>query len=145
MNRRAMILLLAGLMVLALSGIAAAAHSGGHAVTPPRGKSAQAPKSGDANEPAENEQEGEGVHGGTIERTHADCPLPDGATLSGNWTHGDYVSAWAKSDPTTAKDAAQSSCGKPAAAVAHSAEKGKSGQAHGPPSNVPAPQPPVHS
>lgn len=55
------------------------------------------------------------------ERFHGDattCALPEGTTLSGDWSHGQFVSAWAASgdhDRTVA--AAQSDCGKPSAAV----------------------------
>jgi hypothetical protein len=59
--------------------------------------------------------EDEGVHGGTIERFHAGCDVPDGAKLSGNWTHGDYVTAWAATgDNAKIQEAAHSRCGKPA-------------------------------
>jgi hypothetical protein len=145
-NRRILILLLSGLVALALGGgIAAAAHSGTHTPSPARGKSASAPKDDQADQADENGQDGEGVHGGSVDRVHDNCPLPDGVSLSGNWTHGDYVSAWAKSDPTTAKDAAQSPCGKPAAASSHGGDhaQGQSGEhRHGPPSTIP-PQPSV--
>ena len=41
------------------------------------------------------------------------CNLVDTGTLSGNWTHGDYVSAVEKKDPSKVREAAQSDCGKP--------------------------------
>jgi hypothetical protein len=55
------------------------------------------------------------VHGGPNQRFHTSgaCPLPAGAKLAGNWTHGDYVTAWADADETKVRDAAHSSCGKP--------------------------------
>lgn len=56
-----------------------------------------------------------GVHGGPKPRFHdrAECNLTDVSKLPGNWTHGDYVSAVAKSDPSKVRDAAKSRCGKP--------------------------------
>lgn len=56
-----------------------------------------------------------GVHGGPKPRFHdaGECNLVDGSKLPGNWTHGDYVSAVAKKDPSKVRDAAHSRCGKP--------------------------------
>jgi hypothetical protein len=61
------------------------------------------------------EAEDEGIHGGPTPRFHDSgaCPLPAGVELAGNWTHGDYVSAWAEADETKVRDAAHSPCGKP--------------------------------
>ena len=74
---------------------------------------------------------GAGQHGGSVQRFHdsASCPLPNGVTLSGNWTHGDYVSAWAAAgNPAAVQAAAHSSCGKPAKGAGHSKDKhGKDG------------------
>lgn len=56
------------------------------------------------------------VHGGTVARFHdaAACPLPAGVTLSGNWTHGDYVRAVATThDRHLIRVAARSKCGRP--------------------------------
>jgi hypothetical protein len=82
--------------------------------------------------------EGEGVHGGPQARIHTGCTLATG--LTGNWTHGDYVSAVAEAhqgDSDVISEAAQSDCGK----VDHEtgdgphgqsgAEHGKSGLPHG--------------
>jgi hypothetical protein len=56
-----------------------------------------------------------------VARFHGDataCPQPDGAALEGNWTHGDYVSAWAKTgDHAKTQAAARSDCGKPQSSV----------------------------
>jgi hypothetical protein len=56
-----------------------------------------------------------GVHGGPKPRFHdaRECNLVDVSKLPGNWTHGDYVSAVAKADPSKVRDAAHSRCGKP--------------------------------
>jgi hypothetical protein len=56
-----------------------------------------------------------GVHGGPKPRFHdaRECNLTDVSKLPGNWTHGDYVSAVAKQDPSKVRDAAHSRCGKP--------------------------------
>jgi hypothetical protein len=59
---------------------------------------------------------------GPIERVHdlSQCGLADGAALTGNWTHGDYVSAVAVDGKTVqVREAAQSSCGKPASSSGH--------------------------
>jgi hypothetical protein len=55
------------------------------------------------------------VHGGPKPRFHdaGECNLVNVGTLSGNWTHGDYVSAVAKKDPSKVREAAKSRCGKP--------------------------------
>jgi hypothetical protein len=66
------------------------------------------------------------AHGGSVQRFHesASCPLPNGVTLPGNWTHGDYVSAWAGTgDPAAVQAAAHSSCGKPVKGAGHSKSK----------------------
>jgi hypothetical protein len=57
----------------------------------------------------------EGVHGGPKPRFHDAkvCDLVDVSKLPGNWTHGDYVSAVEKDDPSKVREAAQSPCGKP--------------------------------
>lgn len=58
-----------------------------------------------------------GVHGGPKPRFHdaGVCDLVDLGPLEagGNWTHGDYVRAVAKADPSDVRDAAHSRCGKP--------------------------------
>ncbi|MEX2556870.1 MAG: hypothetical protein WEB06_14740 [Actinomycetota bacterium] len=56
-----------------------------------------------------------GNHGGPNPRFHDArvCNLVDVDTLPGNWTHGDYVSAVEKKDPSKVREAAQSDCGKP--------------------------------
>jgi hypothetical protein len=62
---------------------------------------------------------GPAVNGGSPARVHDGCSFPDSAEPSGNWTHGDYVSAWAQAaggDSASVRDAAHSSCGKPVSA-----------------------------
>lgn len=56
-----------------------------------------------------------GVHGGPKARFHdaGECNLVDVRQLEGNWTHGDYVSAVEKKDPSKVREAAHSRCGKP--------------------------------
>jgi hypothetical protein len=56
-----------------------------------------------------------GVRGGPLRRVHDACAFPDGVEVPPwNWTHGDYVSSWARSsDPGPARDVAHSDCGKP--------------------------------
>ncbi len=86
-----------------------------------------------------NEQEA-GVHRGPIERFDkaGSCDLTAVASLPGNWTHGDYVSAVAAAgDPAQIPLAARSDCGKPMVAVghgggppSHALEHMAAGQAH---------------
>lgn len=61
------------------------------------------------------ETEKPGVHGGPKPRFHdsRECNLVNVSTLPGNWTHGDYVSAVEKKDPSKVREAAHSRCGKP--------------------------------
>lgn len=56
-----------------------------------------------------------GTHGGPKPRFHDshECNLVDVSTLPGNWTHGDYVSAVEKKNPSKVSEAAHSPCGKP--------------------------------
>jgi len=118
-----------GVMLLVVGAAAAAPSSapnlsGRHAVS-----------SGSESDDAQPEaDDGQGEHGGSIERFHEDCALPEGAEqLEGNWTHGDYVSVWAHSDHSEpVSTAAQSDCGKPLVAVGDSEAQphGKSGEAH---------------
>ena len=88
--------------------------------------------------------------GGRLHGSSETCPLPEGvAALSGNWTHGDYVSAWAhwaaeqkqqglstEWAGASMRTAAQSDCGKrdiAASAVGQGGESpnpGKSAEAH---------------
>jgi hypothetical protein len=95
----------------------------------------------------EDQAEGEDEDGQGPERFTEGCVLPDGSPFEGN--HGQYVSAWAHSDPSTARDAAHSPCGKPVQAVHQDTEgddegdegveaqsgdqesHGRSGEAHG--------------
>src|SRR5205809_1373688 len=63
-----------------------------------------------------------GVRGGPIDRFHGSgCSLNNVSTFTGNWTHGDYVSAVATAtgDSTMIVQAAHSDCGKPTVAVNH--------------------------
>jgi hypothetical protein len=89
---------------------------------------------------AEPNEQDAGVHGGPIDRFQraGSCDLTAVASLPGNWTHGDYVSAVAAAgDPAQIPLAAQSDCGKPMVAVghgggppAHALEHMAAGQAH---------------
>jgi hypothetical protein len=111
-RRRLLVIFLAVLVPLIAGTVAYSATS------PSPGKSGSAPgkqKAGQESTEKENEAEGQGIPGGSIERFHSDCDLPDGvAPLEGNWTHGMYVSAWATTnDPTKIVEAAHSRCGKP--------------------------------
>jgi hypothetical protein len=63
-----------------------------------------------------------GIRGGPIDRFHGagGCGLAGIAGLSGNWTHGDYVTAAAASgDPALVVRAAHSDCGKPIMSTGH--------------------------
>lgn len=97
--------------VLGVSGLATAGIlSAGGSLSPAPPKRAEA-----------NEQDA-GVHGGPIERFHqaGSCDLTAVASLPGNWTHGDYVSAvTANGNPAQVREAAHSDCGKPMVAVGH--------------------------
>ena len=149
MSRRVLVALLTGLLVVVGTGIAFATLQSSERHTDARAAVGQK-----SDQPSE---EGEGVHGGTIERFHANCEVPQGADLTGNWTHGDYVSAWAATgDQDKIQAAAHSRCGKPAHAgqgkPAHAgqgkpAKEAKPGKRVGPPSKVspPEPQPPTHA
>jgi hypothetical protein len=87
-------------------------------------------------EPAEGE--GQSRHGGSVARFHESCELPAGAAaLEENWTHGDYVSAYAKgADREAHVVAAHSPCGKPMKSVEKNNKdnkdrKDKHGKSHG--------------
>jgi hypothetical protein len=64
-----------------------------------------------------------GEHGGPKPRFHdsGECNLVDVSKLPGNWTHGDYVAAVEKKDPSKVREAAHSRCGKPS----HAGKKDK--------------------
>jgi hypothetical protein len=66
-----------------------------------------------------------------VERFHEGCAFPDLVVVpEGNWTHGDYVSAWARTgDHEAVRDAAHSPCGKPMKAVEKD-KKDKKQKAH---------------
>jgi hypothetical protein len=72
----------------------------------------------------------DGVHGGPKPRFHdaGECNLVDVSTLPGNWTHGDYVSAVEKKDPSKVQEAARSRCGKPTHAGRGNKDKNKDKQ-----------------
>lgn len=66
--------------------------------------------------PAVTSAEAEGVHGGPKARFHdaSACNLTNVSKLPGNWTHGDYLSAVARTgDQAKTVQAAHSRCGKP--------------------------------
>ncbi|HEY3210645.1 MAG TPA: hypothetical protein VGL18_12810 [Actinomycetota bacterium] len=76
---------------------------------------------------------GRSMHGGSVERFHEDCELPEGVpALEGNFTHGDYVSAFAKAgDHEALLAAAHSPCGKPMKGKkANDRAHGKSAKSH---------------
>lgn len=89
----------------------------------------------------------DGPHGGPKPRFHdaGECNLVDVSTLPGNWTHGDYVSAVEKSDPSKVREAAHSRCGKPIKGGPKGPkdkQKGKDDPASGAPkSSKPSPKP----
>jgi hypothetical protein len=104
------------MFVLAVSGIATAGVLAG--------------AKDDKDDKAESNERDDGVHGGPIERFHTagSCDLTAVSSLPGNWTHGDYVSAVAANgNAAQIREAAQSDCGKPMAAV---------GQGGGPPEHA---------
>ena len=74
-----------------------------------------------------------GTHGGPKARFHdsRECNLVNVSTLPGNWTHGDYVSAVEKKDPSKVREAAQSRCGKPTHAGKGNKGKQKDNQQKG--------------
>jgi hypothetical protein len=77
--------------------------------------------SGHEDQTEANEQ-GDGVHGGPIDRFQkaGSCDLTAVSSLPGNWTHGDYVSAVAAGgDSTQIREAAWSDCGKHLVSVGH--------------------------
>jgi len=96
----------------ALVGSSAVASSGaGHASSSPAGHEGRADRN-----------EARGVVGGAVERFHGAgaCDLVDLLGLTGNWTHGSYVSAVAAlGDPLVVPIAAHNSCGKPMVSVGH--------------------------
>jgi hypothetical protein len=101
-------------LVLGVSGIATAGILAGH------GSSPTGPPAG--HEGAEANAQDDGVHGGPIDRFHSagSCDLAAIGSLSGNWTHGDYVSAVATAgNPAQIHVAAHSDCGKPMVALGH--------------------------
>ena len=104
---------LAALVCVLISGVAVASvvASSTHSPNPSRGVPSVRLGSSDT---------AAGVHGGPIDRFHGSgCSLNNVSTFTGNWTHGDYVSAVATAtgDSTMIVQAAQSDCGKPMVAV----------------------------
>lgn len=125
MRRRTLLVLIVGVLVIAMAGFAAATiHRSGRDVasTHANARSALGQKSEKAKEAKEDEADG--VHGGTVARFHEGCSAP--SALSGNWTHGDYVSAWARTgDAEKIQAAAHSRCGKPSHAAGRSEPPGR--------------------
>ena len=138
-----MIVVLALLLSLPLA-MGAYASAGHHSSGPKKGLASLGAAKGDS-------EQGERVgEGGRLHGSSETCPLPDGApALSGNWTHGEFVRAWARwaaeqkqqhvsteSAGASVRTAAQSDCGKldgAASAAAQSDESphpGKSAEAH---------------
>ncbi|MFN2590142.1 MAG: hypothetical protein ABR518_05180 [Actinomycetota bacterium] len=153
MRGRALALLLSALLVVALAGMALAARRGPTSAE----ASAHAKAHGALGQQSNDDEaiEDGGVHGGPIERFHGPgCDVPDGADLpEGNWTHGDYVTAWAETgDEAKVQEAAHSRCGKPAHAAAGHGKKGTPPGLAKNPNKVPGaskgpaePQPPAHT
>lgn len=118
-----------GLAALAGGGMAVASHvaapSGSHAVA--SGTTAGSDVADDSTEVPATDPADES--GDLVARFHGDattvCNTPDGVTLSGDWTHGDYVSAWSAGDPVAKKAAAHSRCGKPLSAHVKAASEDK--------------------
>jgi hypothetical protein len=129
-TRKALTLLVPlGAVLLVIGGAAAAPRSTTRPAPAPAAQPLSLPPGNAASENA-------GVHGGSVSRFHDDCALPEGvATLEGNWTHGDYVSAWATaptSDNEAVQAAAHSDCGMPTTSVdAKARTHGKSDEPHG--------------
>jgi hypothetical protein len=123
-NRRVFAVVLAALLVVALAGIALAARHAPQAAQAAAHANAAAAL-GQQSDEDQADDDG-GVHGGTVERFHGSgCDVPSGANLSGNWTHGDYVSAWAAGgDPEAIQAAAHSACGKPLHATGSHGKQG---------------------
>ncbi len=96
---------------------------------------------GGGDDKSEGNEQDAGVEGGPIERFHhaGSCDLTAVASLPGNWTHGDYVTAVAvNGTPAQIQEAAHSDCGKPMVSVGrgggppeHALERMAAGQAHG--------------
>jgi hypothetical protein len=84
-----------------------------------------------------------GVHGGPKPRFHdaRECNLVNVGQLPGNWTHGDYVSAVAKKDPSKVQEAAHSRCGKPNHAGRGPKDKQKKNEGKEKESSKPKPSP----
>lgn len=120
--KRLLLVLGVSLALVALGGAAVAVLS------QPSPSSSPTPKKSAQKEAKGGQTEEAGVHGGPIDRFHnaGACNLVDVSTLSGNWTHGDYVTAVEKAgDPALVPQAAHSDCGKPMVAVNHGAKAAK--------------------
>ena len=134
--RRAVVFVLAlGIAALMVGGSYALT---GHTTHAPKGPTVEASESPEATEsPTPDATETPSASGGSVARFHdaGVCNLTDVSKLTGNWTHGDYVSAVAAADPSKVKDAAQSDCGKPMSAVG---DHGKSDEPHG--THTPGPE-----
>jgi hypothetical protein len=113
---RRVVLGVAVLVSVLLSGVAVASvvASSTHTPNPSRGASSGRAGSSEAVT---------AIHAGPIDRFHGSgsCGLTSVSGFSGNWTHGDYVSAvaMATGDSAMIVQAAQSDCGKPMVAVNH--------------------------
>jgi hypothetical protein len=112
-SRRFLVVILAVVLPLVLGTVA-------YSATSSPGKSGTAPgkqKAGQQSTEKEDEAEGQGTPGGSIDRFHEGCHVPESVAdqLKANWTHGMYVSAITATtnDPTKIVEAAHSRCGKP--------------------------------
>jgi hypothetical protein len=140
LGRRGLVVAIVVLLSLFLA-LGAYASGGRHL-----GANKKASPSASASATQQEEEEPEAAEADATAKFHGDgttsCDLPDGVTaLSENWTHGDYVSAWAKwasdqkqqglsteANGLSVRDAAHSPCGKPVTSLS---SHGRSGQAHG--------------
>jgi hypothetical protein len=122
-------LIRAGVASALVLGLASASSAAPHGAAPIQAGSAAALHAPIAPTSDATEAVDAGMRGGPIERMHDGCAFPEGQTAPDwNWTHGDYVSAWAHAgDHTVVPDAAHSDCGKHVKAEDH----GGSSEDHG--------------
>ena len=136
LEERGVIVVLALLLSLPLA-IGAYASAGHSSNEPKKASTSVGAAKGHSEQGEQGEQAGDT---GRVHGTGETCPLPDGvAALSGNWTHGEYVSAWAhwaaeqkqqglstESAGASVRTAAQSDCGKPDTAASAGGQNGES-------------------
>jgi hypothetical protein len=126
-------LMLAGGVSAATSMKLASAQNKAALVLASHHESADPKEDEDPGESEPTHGDGRSMHGGSVERFHEDCELPEGVpALEGDFTHGDYVSAFAKAgDHEALLAAAHSPCGKPMKGKkANDRAHGKSAKSH---------------